>query len=371
MTRQMKILQVCSAQSLGGGERHVIDLSQALVERGHEVHLAVRPNSPLREIKNSLPFQWHELGLRNALDIRSGHQLASIIQAEGIEILHAHLARDYTFCGIAARMAHPVHFYITRHHFNPIKSNPVYSWTLSEARALIAVSESVREQLALAFPALVDRIVVIPNWVGTRAVRYLSREEAREKLGITRRLSVGIIGQITPLKRHDLFVRAAAHMVRERHWSEVDFLIIGEPGPDDEAYAAELNNLVSQSGIVGNLRFTGFIEDLPSYLPALDMVVAPSENEAFSLAVVEAMAAGCAVIASRVGGMAEIIEDGVTGLFIEQGELWSLIFGMSKFFTDKELRNRVGAAAQASVMKKFDRENVIDRIEQLYLGGIA
>jgi glycosyltransferase involved in cell wall biosynthesis len=371
MTRQMKILQVCSAQSLGGGERHVIDLSQALVERGHEVHLAVRPNSPLREIKTSLPFQWHELGLRNALDIRSGHQLASIIQAEGIEILHAHLARDYTFCGIAARMAHPVHFYITRHHFNPIKSNPVYSWTLSEARALIAVSESVREQLALAFPALVDRIVVIPNWVGTQAVRYLSREEAREKLGITRRLSVGIIGQITPLKRHDLFVRAAAHMVRERHWSEVDFLIIGEPGPDDEAYAAELNNLVSQSGIVGNLRFTGFIENLPSYLPALDMVVAPSENEAFSLAVVEAMAAGCAVIASRVGGMAEIIEDGVTGLFIEQGELSSLIFGLSKFLADKELRSRVATAAQTSVMKRFDRENVIDRIEQLYLGGIA
>ncbi len=371
MTRQMKILQVCSAQSLGGGERHVIDLSRALVERGHGVHLAVRPNSPLREIKHSLPVQWHELGLRNALDIRSGHQLAGIIQGEGIEILHAHLARDYTFCGVAARMAHPVNFYITRHHFNPIKSNPVYSWTLSEARALIAVSESVREQLALAFPALVDRIVVIPNWFGARAVGYLSREEAREKLGITRRLSVGIIGQITPLKRHDLFIRAAAHMIRERHWSEVDFLIIGEPGPDDEAYAAELIDLVCQSGIVANLRFAGFIENLPSYLPALDIVVAPSENEAFSLALVEAMAAGCAVIASRVGGMAEIIEDGVTGLFIEQGELWSLIFAMSKLFTDKELRSRFGAAAQASVMKRFDREHVIDRIEKLYLEGVA
>jgi glycosyltransferase involved in cell wall biosynthesis len=369
MTKPMRILQVCSAEIVGGGERHVIDLTRAMIERGHRLHLAVRPNSSLRDALNDAPVEWHELGLRNALDVISAQQLASIIRREGIDILHAHLARDYTFCGIAARMARPVKFFLTRHHFNPIRSNPLYAWTLAEAQALIAVSGSVREQLVTAFPTLVDRIIVIPNWIGARGDERLSREEAKAKLGVTRRLAVSVIGQLSPLKRQDLFVRAAAHLIKDRYWTDADFLIIGEPGPNDEEYANQLRAMVKEAGIENQVRFTGFLEDLPSYLAAFDIVTAPSENEAFSLALVEAMAAGCAVIASRVGGMAEIVEHEVTGIFIERDDLWSLVAGLSKLLTDKSLREKLGAAARASVIQRFDRENVIDRIERLYLDG--
>jgi glycosyltransferase involved in cell wall biosynthesis len=362
----MKILQVCSAETLGGGERHVIDLTRAMIERGHQLYLAVRPNSPLRDALNDAPVQWRELGLRNALDVISAQQLATIVQKEKIDVLHAHIARDYTFSGIAARMARPVRFFLTRHHFNPIRSNPFYAWTLAEARALIAVSESVREQLVAAFPAFVDRIVVIPNWIDARGEGGLSKEEARAKLGIARRLSIGIIGQLTQLKRQDLFIRAAAHLIKERYWTDADFVIVGDPGPDDEDYADQLRAMVKTAGVENQVRLTGYVEDLPAHLKAFDIVAAPSDNEAFSLVLVEAMAAGCAVIATRVGGMAEIVEDGVTGVFIERDDLWSLIAGMSKLLTDKPLREKLGAAARASVIERFDRANVIDRIEQLY-----
>jgi glycosyltransferase involved in cell wall biosynthesis len=363
----MKILQVCSAELLGGGERHVIDLVRAMIERGHRLHLAVRPNSSLREALSDAPVKWHELGLRNALDIISARQLASIIRREEIDVMHAHVARDYIFCGIAARMARPVKFFLTRHHFNPIRSNPFYAWTLAEAQALIAVSGSVREQLVTAFPMLVDRIIVIPNWIDARGEGRLSREEAREKLGITRRLSVSIIGQLSPLKRQDLFIRAAVHLIKDRYWTDAEFLIIGEPGPHDGEYADHLHSMVKEAGLENQVRLTGFIEDLPAYLTAFDIVTAPSENEAFSLSLVEAMAAGCAVIASRVGGMAEIVEDGVTGILIERDDLWSLVAGLSKLLTDKPLRERLGAAAHAAVIHRFDRQDVIDRIERLYL----
>src|SRR5262249_7640361 len=139
---------------------------------------------------------WHELGLRNALDIISARQIAAIIRSEKIAILHAHVARDYIFCGIAARMAEPVRFFLTRHHFNSLKSFPFYAWTIAEARALIAVSQSVREQLLAAFPGFSDRIIVIPNWIDLRSQSSLSREEARRRLGISRRLAVGVIGQL-------------------------------------------------------------------------------------------------------------------------------------------------------------------------------
>lgn len=373
MAAPMKILQVCSAESLGGGERHVMDLTRALIARGHQLHLAVRPGSPLCDELASEPVTWYELGLRNALDVISAHALASVICSERIDVLHAHVGRDYTFCGIAARLARklgqPVRFFITRHHFNPIKTNPVYAWTMTEARALIAVSDSVRERLVAAFPQLVERIVVIPNWVDTTASERQDKAAARERLGITRRMAVGIIGQITPLKRQDLFIKAAAHLIKERHWTDADFLIVGEPGPDDEGYAEVLREMIDELKVGGQVRFTGYVEDLPAQLVAFDIVAAPSDNEAFSLALVEAMAAGCAVIASRAGGMAEIVEDGITGLFVEPGNEWALLAAMSRLLTDKALREKLGHIARASVIERFDRAHVIERIERLYLNS--
>ncbi|MFN0107868.1 MAG: glycosyltransferase family 4 protein [Blastocatellia bacterium] len=368
----MKILQVCSAESLGGGERHVIDLTRALIERGHDLHLAVRPNSPLREELPHAAITWHELSLRNALDVLSAGALAAIIRQHRIDVIHAHVARDYTFSGIAARMAgrdgHKVRFFLTRHHFNPIKSNPVYAWTIGEARALIAVSSSVAETLAESFPQYADRIAVVPNWIDAQGRGLLSRNAAREAFGLKRRWAIAIVGQLTPLKQQDLFLRAAAKLIKERHWTDVDFLVIGQPGPKDEdvAYANELCESVNVSGLAENVRFTGFVNELPSKMAAFDIVVVPSQNEAFSLALIEAMAAGCAVIASRVGGMAEIVEHEVTGLFLERDEETELIAALSRLLTDNQLRQRLGGLAQASVIERFDRENVITRIERLY-----
>ncbi len=367
----MKILQVCSAESLGGGERHVIDLTRAMIERGHQLHLAVRHDSPLIEALAGYPIQWYELGLRNALDVISAQGIAQVIRQNQIEILHAHVARDYAYCGIASRIAarlgNPVGFFITRHHFNPIKSNPIYAWTIGEARALIAVSESVRENLIESFPDFSDRIVTIPNWIDAGGCGSLSREAARERLGVTKRLAVGVIGQITQLKRQDLFIKAASHLVKDRYWNDAEFLIVGEPGPDDEDYIAQLRQMAQKLHISGHVRFTGYLEDLPALLTGFDIIAAPSDNEAFSLALVEAMASGCAVVATRVGGMAEIVEDGITGMLVERDNAWALIAALSRLLTDKHLREKMGSVARASVIERFDRRSVIDRIERLYL----
>lgn len=367
----LRILQVSSADSLGGGEQHVADLTRALLERDHAVHLAVRPGSPLREVLTTPRVHWHELGLRNALDVMSAWQLAEVIRHERIDVLHAHVGRDYTFCGIAARMVkrdQPVRFFLTRHHFNPIKANPVYAWTIGEARKLISVSASVERRLHEAFPHLADRTVVIPNWVDLRRVGKLSIDVARGLLGVKRNWSVGIIGQLTPLKRQDLFINAAAQLIRERNWADVEFVIVGAPGQreEDEAYAASLRTQVEQLGISEQVRFLGHINELPMRLRAFDVIVVPSDNEAFSLALVEAMAAECAVIATNVGGMKEIVENEVTGLLIEPDDEWALSTAISRLLVDRSMRLKMGAAARACVIERYERGSVIDRIEELY-----
>jgi len=362
----MRILQVCSAESLGGGERHVADLTRALIERGHELHLAVRPASPLREALTDVPVRWHELGLRNALDLGSVRRLVGVIRDAQIEVLHAHVARDYPLCGLAAKLTR-VRFFLTRHHFNPIKAHHLYTWVLANVRRLIAVSESVRVELAAGFPSLAERIVVIPNWIGPEASAQVSRDEARARLGITRRLAVGVVGQLTASKRQDLFIRAAAYVIKEKLWANVDFLIAGAAAPSDAGYEHQLRAMITELGVGDQVRLIGYVAGLPAQLGAFDLVVAPSQNEAFSLALVEAMAAGCAVIASRVGGMAEIVVDGVTGLLVAPDDISALASGILRLFGDERLRAKLGEAAQLSVRERFGRERIITQIERLYL----
>jgi glycosyltransferase involved in cell wall biosynthesis len=366
----MRILQVCSAESLGGGERHVADLTRALSERGHQLHLVTRSSSPLRPALADLTLKWHELPLRNALDIFSAWRLRSIIHQEKIEVLHAHVARDYPICGLATKYL-PVRLFLTRHHFHPIKANRLYRWAVGHAHNLIAVSESVGASLKVAFPALADHIVVIPNWIDARAIGQFSREEARARLGITHRLAVGVIGQLTPLKRQDLFIRAAASLINERGYGEVAFLIIGAAGPQDARYEEQLRRLADELGVTEQVRFMGYVAELPAYLAAFDIIAVPSHNEAFSLTLVEAMAAGCAVVASRVGGMMEILEGEVTGLLVAPDDEAELIAGLERLLADEHLRARLGAAAQPSALKRFGREQVINRIEQLYLEQVS
>ena len=92
----MRILQISSASSFGGGERYLVDLSNALVERGHEVFVALRPDSPLRNQLSVQSQNIKTLPLRNALDARSAQGLARLVKQNGIEVVHAHMARDYS-----------------------------------------------------------------------------------------------------------------------------------------------------------------------------------------------------------------------------------------------------------------------------------
>ena len=195
-----------------------------------------------------------------------------------------------------------------------------------------------------------------------------SIEVARGLLGVKRNWAVGLVGQLTPLKRQDLFINAAAQLIRERNWTDVEFVLAGAPGKSeaDETYAASLRAQAEQLGIADQVRFLGHINELPMRLRAFDVVVVPSDNEAFSLALAEAMAAECAVIATRVGGMTEIVEDEVNGLLIEPNDEWALSTAMGRLLVDRSMRLTLGTAARACVTERFERARVIDRIEELY-----
>ena len=156
----MKILYLSSAQSLGGGERHLADLANGMASRGHQVQVALRPSSPLAaELTRLPPKNLIPLPLRNALDVGSARELAKIVRQQSIQIVHAHMARDYPLAAYATRKNSSAKLIVTRHVL--FAMNPLHRFTLSRVARIIAVSEAVASELLNSQLASPEKITVV------------------------------------------------------------------------------------------------------------------------------------------------------------------------------------------------------------------
>lgn len=350
---------------MGGGEVHVADLVRALSERGHAVYLAVRPNSPLRAPLNGVITSWHEMPLRNSLDLQSVSAIVDIIRHHGIDIVHAHVGRDYLVAAMACRKAPRARLVLTRHHYLPLKRNPLYRWLLEDVGAIIAVSDGVRDSIIERLGLPPERVTAIPNWIDPARFQLGDRDQARSAFQIRSNLAVACIGQITPAKGQEEFLRAASRVLQTR--SDVLFLVVGEENSEGSHFTAELRRLVMALGLGDKVRFTGFVRDMPTLLAAVDVVVVPSWDEGFSLVTIEAMAARKPVVASNIPAIARIIRDGHTGALFPPRDAKALSDKLNWLLSDAPLRERLGASGQRDVYSRFGRDHVIDQIEALYL----
>ena len=360
----MKILQVCSATEMGGGEVHVAGLVRELADRGHAIYLAVRPDSPLRGALAGVIASWHEMPLRNSLDLQSARAIAGLVDTHGIDIVHAHMGRDYLVAALACKQTNCARLVLTRHHYLPLKRHALYRWMLGDVAAVIAVSDSVRQSVIerLALPD--ERVHSVPNWIDPERFKPIEREAARAMFRLRANIVVACIGQVTPAKGQEEFVRAAATIVRMR--SDVEFLIVGEETGEQETFTDHLKRLAVTLGLGEKVRFTGRLRHIPELLAAVDVVVVPSWDEGFSLVTIEAMAARRAVLATNVGGIAGIIKDNVTGLLVPPRDVHALTDKLLWLVSDAPLRERLSVQGQRDVYARFGMEQIIDRIEEIY-----
>lgn len=368
----MRILHISSARAFGGGERHLVDLVQALAQRGHDVHVALRPNSSLQEKLSALPAQnLITLGLRNALDLQSARQLSRIVRERKIEIVHAHMARDYPLAAMATRRNPSARLIITRHVLFPLKK--IHALTLSRVARVIAVSEAVANTLTARkiFPA--EKVRIVPNGIDVArfdAARHDSnRAELCSKLQIPpQRLLIGTIGEINQLKGHEEFARAAA-LIAAR-FAETSFIIAGADTSPAGAHRAALERLADDLNLRGRVHLTGWLNDVAPLLGALDVFVSASRTESFGLAIVEAMASGAAVVATATAGALSIIEDDVTGHLVPVGDVEALAANVIRLLSDKDERSRMSTRAREVVRERFSLERMVTATEQIYFEAL-
>lgn len=364
----MRILQISSARALGGGERHLLDLANSLAAKGHDVHVALSPRSPLAKELRSIPKEnIVTLPLRNALDAASALELARLISKKQIEIVHVHMARDYPLAAYAARRNRSSRLIITRHVLFPLSR--LHGVTLSNVTRVIAVSEAVARRLReqQLFPP--DKIVTVPNGIDverfTAARRNFKRAEFRRKLELPAKgLLIGTVGEINPLKGHADFVRAAA-IIADR-FPDLHFIIAGEDTSSPKENLRALQQLIGELGLEKRVHHFGWLDDIADLYCALDVFVSASHSESFGLAIAEAMACETAVVATRTDGAGEIIDDGVTGLLVPIGDANSMAQAMAGLLEDDKQRRKLAAAASAAVRRRFSLERMVDETEQIY-----
>lgn len=363
----MKILQICSARQLGGGERHLADLANGLARRGHEVYAALIPSSPLRSELSAVAKQnIVELRMRNSLPIAGAMKVARFVREHEIDIVHAHVARDYPLAALAARRA-GARLVLTRHVLFPLSR--IHKLTLRRTTRVIAVSQAVADSLQAQGIFDPGKIVLIHN--GIDVDRFARRREVLANGGpdADTRLRVGMIGHLAPIKGPEDFVRAAALVCGRR--DDVEFIIAGEDKSRAGEDRRQLEALIDELHLNQKFRLIGWVEDVAKFLPTLDLFVSSSRSEPFGLAIVEAMAADVPVVSTMSEGAREIIDDHQTGRLVQIADATALAASIDELLSDRKERTRLSENAQRAVRERFSLEKMIAATEQVYLDAIS
>ena len=367
--RQRRVLYVANATKIGGGNRVLMDLMCGL-DSSRYTPIVVSPDiGPLTDwaTKHGLRhFVCQSGDWDGAAGLaRRSAQLLNIVMKTRASIVHASAPTCYRALGVAAWAARAVR--VCHLGFPPERGEIERSF-LAGPDAVVGCYEGQAHDLAQRILRVTPRCRVrgIPNGVDTDrfapgGVDDLDEECVRLRAGAS--AVVAILGHISDVKGYPTFIEAAARIVQDR--SDTRFLAIGGETVQDGDRKA-LEGRIRELGLQDRFQFVGFRSDVPKLLRAVDVVALPSTQEGFPLAVLEAMACGKPVIATAVGGVAEAIDDGVTGLLIQPGRPEMLASALLQLLNDPPARTQMGHQARARVERLFSARIFAQRVQALY-----
>ncbi len=362
----MRVLQINSAKNFGGGERHFVDLANGLMKLGHELFLAVAPDSPVLEKLSEFPDKKYlQIKIKNALDVFAARKIAKFIKKNEIEIVHAHTGKDYLPASLAVRFAPQAKLVLTRHVLFPLKN--VQKFALKNVSKVIAVSSAVEANLQKTFPK--EKIVTIPNGVDAENWANVDHEKLRKEFRFENNISfeaqvLGTVGELKHLKGQQDFILAAQIVAKK--FPETHFIIVGKDNSFDKSFRRELKRLVKTFDLEKQFTWFDWIEDTKPLLSSLDIFVSPSHSESFGLAILEAMASGCAVVSTETEGAKELLENDKSGILTPVKNPVKLAETICELLGNEEKINELGKNAQKTAKENFGLDRMISETEKVY-----
>ncbi|MFK7742083.1 MAG: glycosyltransferase family 4 protein [Planctomycetota bacterium] len=350
------VVHVDSERGFSGGEVQVFLLMEGLRDAGVAQQLVVPPGSASARIAKERGFDVVELALRNNVDLGSVRALAKVLR--GASLVHLHTGRA-TWLGSLAAWRAGCPSVITRRMDRRVKRGPRNRLAYRRvARAVIAISPSVRDSLvAGGVPA--ERIEMIPDALDpTRIEVSLGRGAVRTELGIEpERIVLLALAQLVHRKGLDVLLRAVAELQDPRA-----LCVLAGDGPE----AGSLRELATQLGVSDRVQFLGTRSDAGDLLAACDVFCLPSRAEGMGVAALEALGASRPVVASRVGGLGQLVVDGVSGLLVPPDDVAALAAALRKLIDDAPLRQRLAEAGPRRVDEGYRPEQYVARHLEVY-----
>ncbi len=352
----MNILQILPGLKVGGVETGTGDLAKRLVKDGHKAVVVSSGGELVKELESfgakhyTLPVD--QKSLLTALPCIK--KLAKIINDEKIDIVHAR-SRVPAIIAYFACWKTGADFITTCHGYY---SKHLFSKVMGWGKYVIAISNAIARHMNEDFDTPMERIKLVPR--GTDLDKFDFKLPATRAKGA---YTIGVIARLTPIKGHPDFIKAVSQLVRQFPFLKV--WIVGGASPNKKEYQQEIMTLVRRLGLSQVVEFLGTRKDIPQVLSKLDLLVLPTiTQEAFGRVIVEAYAAGVPVVATKVGGIVDIVEDGRTGLLVPPGQPNMLAAACARLLKDRKLAQQFAQAARQKAEKEFSLDimykNTID-----------
>ncbi|MCX7661587.1 MAG: glycosyltransferase [Candidatus Omnitrophica bacterium] len=355
----MNILQILPELNLGGVETGVLDLSKELVKLGHKVVVVSNGGDLVNKliwfgaIHYTLPV--HQKNIFTM--IKSYFKLVQIIKKENIQIIHARSRVPAWIAYFASRRTKTV-FITTCHGYY---KRSIFSYIMGWGKKVIVISRAIRKYMIEDFAVPPERIVLIPRAVDLEKFKFIDPLEKRKRINF----NVGIIGRITPLKGHLYFIQAMAEA--KRFIPNLKILIVGEAPSSKQDYKEKIKNLIKRLGLEKEVIFLGVTQDIPSVFLELDcLVLATTTHEGFGRVTIEAGASGVPVVATRVGGVVDIIEDKKNGILVTPADSHEIASAVIEIYQNPGLAKNLAYANYEKVKKEYNLDLFVKRNLQVY-----
>jgi len=375
----MKILYIITKSNWGGAQRNVFDLAEAMKNKGHTVIVALGGEGILRKKLEDIGVKTYSIaGLNRDISINkdagSFKEIYGVIKREKPDILHLHSPKASGLGALAGRLLRI-----------PLIVSTVHGWTFNENRSIgqkivigffswltvilthktIVLSQKEYNQ-GIRFPFVKDRLSIIP--LGIKAPTFMSIDGAKQTIGkqigidlgeLNKKVVVGTIAELHPNKGLNYLIDSMEQVVREH--PECICIIIGD---GEEASALHLQ--IKEKKLENNVFLTGYIENAPEYLKALNIFVLPSLKEGFPYVILESAYASMPVIATTVGGVPEMVEDMKSGVLVQPKNSRELSHALSYMIEHPVMRKQYGSALREATIQNFPIEKMIGSLERVY-----
>ena len=354
----MKILHLIPALETGGVETGTIDLALSLKRSGQTVVVVSSGGRLVEDLENNnilhIKLPVHK---KSPLALLLAIRVASIIKTQKIDIVHAS-SRVPAWIGFLACKLRDTPFVTSCHGFY---SRHLFSYVMGWGKLVMVISKSVEKRMTEDFKVPKEKIRLIYRGVDLTRYQYCPDKYDAKKDYFT----IINIGRLTPVKGQYEFIKAMKHVINKTE--RVEIWIVGGRKIGKGRYLNALKGLAKELGIEKHVKFLGARSDIPDLLKKADCLVLSTEvPEGFGRTVIEAGAIGTAVCASEVGGIKEIIDDGVSGLLFPPGDETGMSEAVLRMLGDVELRKGCARNLRKKIEESFTLEQMAKATLSVY-----